>query len=98
MRKLLVTIYFDVDDEKIDEKRDFDRFILESDNIGFKRKLFEIFDRKKYSWDDYQKIKRGYKPIMSIEQLDLTDLQVFSTKELTLEATKIEALEQGLGI
>lgn len=97
MRKLLITIYFDVDD-KDDEERDFDRFILESDIISFKRKLFEIFDRKKYSWDDYQKIKRGYKPIMSMEQLNLTDLEVFSIDELALETIDVETVEQELGI
>lgn len=69
MRRLLITIYFDIEDDRPDEDRDYDRFILEVDSRNFRRRLFEIFDEKKYSWDDYQKFKRGYKPIMSIDQL-----------------------------
>ena len=29
MRRMLITIYFDIEDDMPDEKRDFDRFILE---------------------------------------------------------------------
>ena len=98
MRRILVTIYFDIEDDKPDQERDFDRFILETDSANFRRRLFEIFDEKKYSWDDYQKFKRGYKPIMSIEQLDLTDLDVFTNNEFTIDNTNIENLEEELEI
>ena len=93
MRRILVTIYFDIEDDKLDQERDFDRFILETDSANFRRRLFEIFDEKKYSWDDYQKFKRGYKPIMSIEQLDLTDLETFTTNQLVRDISNSEELE-----
>lgn len=93
MRRLLITIYFDIEDDRPDEERDYDRFILEVDSRNFRRRLFEIFDEKKYSWDDYQKFKRGYKPIMSIDQLDLTDLDVFTANEFSIGDTNIEELE-----
>ena len=93
MRRILVTIYFDIEDDKPDQERDFDRFILETDSANFRRRLFEIFDEKKYSWDDYQKFKRGYKPIMSIEQLDLTDLETFTTNQLVRDISNSEELE-----
>lgn len=93
MRRLLITIYFDIEDDRPDEDRDYDRFILEVDSRNFRRRLFEIFDEKKYSWDDYQKFKRGYKPIMSIDQLDLTDLDVFTANEFSIGDTNIEELE-----
>ncbi|HSH34951.1 hypothetical protein [Schnuerera sp.] len=93
MRRLLITIYFDIEDDRPDEDRDYDRFILEVDSRNFRRRLFEIFDEKKYSWDDYQKFKRGYKPIMSIDQLDLTDLDVFTANEFSIGDTNIEEIE-----
>ncbi|MGB4351732.1 MAG: hypothetical protein WBJ01_04950 [Tissierellaceae bacterium] len=93
MRRLLITIYFDIEDDRPDEERDYDRFILEVDSRNFRRRLFEIFDEKKYSWDDYQKFKRGYKPIMSIDQLDLTDLDVFTANEFSIGDTNIEEIE-----
>lgn len=93
MRRLLITIYFDIEDDRPDEERDYDRFILEVDSSNFRRRLFEIFDEKKYSWDDYQKFKRGYKPIMSIDQLDLTDLEVFTANEFSIGDANIEEIE-----
>ncbi len=93
MRRLLITIYFDIEDDRPDEERDYDRFILEVDSRNFRRRLFEIFDEKKYSWDDYQKFKRGYKPIMSIDQLDLIDLDVFTANEFSIGDTNIEEIE-----
>lgn len=93
MRRLLITIYFDIEDDRPDEDRDYDRFILEVDSRNFRRRLFEIFDEKKYSWDDYQKFKRGYKPIMSIDQLDLTDLEVFTANEFSIDDVNIEEIE-----
>lgn len=96
MRRLLITIYFDIEDDKPDEERDFDRFILEVESINYRKRLFEIFDEKKYSWDDYQKFKRGYKPIMSIDQLDLTNLEIFATNEFVIDNTINEELEEEL--
>lgn len=98
MRRLLITIYFDIEDDKPDEERDFDRFILEVESINYRKRLFEIFDEKKYSWDDYQKFKRGYKAIMSIDQLDLTDLEIFTTNEFVIDNTINEELEEELEI
>ncbi len=98
MRRLLITIYFDIEDDKPDEERDFDRFILEVESINYRKRLFEIFDEKKYSWDDYQKFKRGYKAIMSIDQLDLTDLEIFTTNEFVIDNTINGELEEELEI
>ena len=85
MRRMLITIYFDIEENDIDEERDYDRFILEVETKNYRRKIFEIFDEKKYSWDDYKKFQRGYKPIMSIDQLDLTDLEIIKDNELVRE-------------
>ncbi len=85
MRRMLITIYFDVEEDDIDEERDYDRFILEVESTNYRRKIFEIFDEKKYSWDDYKKFQIGYKPIMSIDQLDLTDLEIIKDNELVKE-------------
>lgn len=59
MRRMLITIYFDIEDDIPDEKRNFDRFILEVESEDYRRRIFEIFDKKRYSWDDYKKFKRG---------------------------------------
>lgn len=77
MRKILVTIFFDIEHDKELEDRDYDRFIIEVDNKNFRKKFYEIIDMKKYSWDDFEKFKKGYKPIMGTETIDLTDLEVF---------------------
>lgn len=76
MKKLLITIYFDCDDNKAKVNRDFDRFILEVDINKYKEKIFEIFEEKGYTWADFEKINKGYRPIMSIDVMDLTDLEV----------------------
>lgn len=77
MRRILVTIFFDIEHDKELEDRDYDRFIMEVDNKNFRKKFHEIIDMKKYSWDDFEKFKKGYKPIMGTETIDLTDLEVF---------------------
>ena len=77
MRKILVTIFFDIEHDKELEDRDYDRFIMEVDNKNFRKKFHEIIDAKKYSWDDFEKFKKGYKPIMETETIDLTDLEIF---------------------
>ena len=52
MRRMLITIYFDIEDDLADEKRDFDRFIIEVEPEDYRRRIFEVFDEKRYSWDD----------------------------------------------
>ena len=52
------------------------RFILFCHGNEFWDRLFNIFDEKRYSWDDFKKIKRGYKPIMELETLDLSEIIV----------------------
>lgn len=54
-----------------------DRFILFCAGDDFWDNLFNIFDEKRYSWDDLEKFKRGYKPIMELETLDLTNIKVY---------------------
>lgn len=76
MRKILVTIFFDIEHDKELEDRDYDRFIMEVDNKNFRKKFHEIIDMKKYSWDDFEKFQKGYKPIMGTETIDLTDLEI----------------------
>lgn len=77
MKIILVTVFFDIEDEKYDKDRDMDRFILFCAGDDFWDNLFNIFDEKRYSWDDLEKIKRGYKPIMELETLDLTNIKVY---------------------
>jgi len=77
MRKILVTIYFDIEEDLPDEERDYDRFILQVEENNFREKLFGILEEKRYSFDDFAKIKQGYKGIMSIHQLSLTELEIF---------------------
>lgn len=85
MRRMLITIYFDIEDDKPDGERDFDRFILEFEPNNYREKIFKIFDLKKYSWDDFEKFNKGYKPIMIMDQLDLTELEVFNNdRELAM--------------
>lgn len=96
MRRMLITIYFDIEDDMPDEKRDFDRFILEVESEDYRRRIFEIFDEKRYSWDDYKKFKRGYKAIMSIVQLDLTDLEVVTENIVDMNNSREEDLLEEL--
>lgn len=96
MRRMLITIYFDIEDDIPDEKRDFDRFILEVESEDYRRRIFEIFDEKRYSWDDYKKFKRGYKPIMSIDQLDLTDLELITENIVDMNNSREEDLLEEL--
>ena len=77
MKIILVTVFFDIEDEKHDKDRDMDRFILFCSGDDFWGNLFNIFDEKRYSWDDFEKFKRGYKPIMELETLDLTNIKVY---------------------
>lgn len=77
MKKILITVLFDIEHDRQLEERDFDRFIVESSAESFREKLFDVFEEKKYAWDDFEKINKGYKAIMEIEQLDLTDLDVY---------------------
>lgn len=39
MRKILVTIFFDIEHYKELEDRDYDRFIMEVDNKNFRKKV-----------------------------------------------------------
>lgn len=75
--KILVTIFFDNEDHKEIGERDHDRFILEADESNFRKKFHKVIENKKYAWDDFEKIKKGYKPIMGTETINLTDLEVF---------------------
>ena len=43
----------------------------------FAEKLLDALDIKKYSWDDFEKIKKGYKAIMEFESIDLTDMEIY---------------------
>lgn len=96
MRRMLITIYFDIEDDLADEKRDFDRFIIEVEPEDYRKRIFEVFDEKRYSWDDYKKFKRGFKAIMSINQLDLTDLELITEKLSDMNNTKEEDLLEEL--
>lgn len=96
MRRMLITIYFDIEDDLADEKRDFDRFIIEVEPEDYRRRISEVFDEKRYSWDDYKKFKRGFKAIMSINQLDLTDLELITEKLSDMNNTKEEDLLEEL--
>lgn len=75
--QLLVTIYFDIDEHKELEDRDFDRFILEYEEGKYKETILRYFEEMKYSWADSEKYKRGYKMIMSIETSNLSNLKVY---------------------
>lgn len=77
MKKYLITLFFDFDDEKSINERDYDRFILECEEGSFKSKMYEYFEINKYSWGNYAKAKNGYKMICSIESSCLTDLKVY---------------------
>lgn len=96
MRRMLITIYFDIEDDLADEKRDFDRFIIEVEPEDYRRRIFEVFDEKRYSWDDYKKFKRGFKAIMSINQLDLTDLELITEKLSDMNNSREEDLLEEL--
>lgn len=77
MKKILVIIYFDIDHDKLTEDRDFDMIILEVMPNEFKEKLLEVIENKRYSWDDYEKMKMGYKVIMGFDTIDLTDIEIY---------------------
>ena len=96
MRRMLITIYFDIEDDLADEKRDFDRFIIEVEPEDYRKRIFEVFDEKRYSWDDYKKFKRGFKAIMSINQLDLTDLELITEKLSDMNNSREEDLLEEL--
>ena len=96
MRRMLITIYFDIEDDLADEKRDFDRFIIEVEPEDYRRRIFEVFDEKRYSWDDYKKFKRGFKAIMSINQLELTDLELITENLADINNTREEDLLEEL--
>lgn len=78
IRKVLVTIFFDNDDNLEMEDRNYDRFIIETEEHNFRDRFHEIIERKRYAWDDFEKTNQGYKAIMSTETSDLSDLEVFS--------------------
>lgn len=75
MRKYLVTLVLDLEEDKPLDERNFDRFILECEEESFKEKMYEYFELNKYSWNDYT--KEDYKIIYSIETSDLTNLKVY---------------------
>ncbi len=77
MKKMLVTIYFDIDENKELQDRDYDRFIIEAEEHNFRDRFHEIIEIKKYAWDDFDKIRQGYKAIMQTETTDITDLEIF---------------------
>ena len=77
MRKILVTIFFDIENNKAVEDRDYDRFIIQADEDNFRSKFHEVIENKKYAWDDFEKIRQGYKAIMETETTDITDLEIF---------------------
>lgn len=77
MKKILVTIFFDIDENKELEDRDYDRFIIESDEHNFRSRFHEVIENKKYCWDDFDKMKKGYKAIMETETINLSDLEIF---------------------
>ena len=93
---MLFRSYFDIEDDLADEKRDFDRFIIEVEPENYRRRIFEVFDEKRYSWDDYKKFKRGFKAIMSINQLDLTDLELITEKLSDMNNSREEDLLEEL--
>lgn len=74
-KQILVTLYFDTKDNLTLEDRDYDRFILNIDsNKDFRDKFFKVIEGKKYSLDEYRK---GFKPILQTEQINLFELEVF---------------------
>lgn len=77
MQKILITVYFDGEDDLPDEMRDYDRFILEVEEHNFRERLFNVLEKKRYSLDDFIKMEHGYKGIMSIHLLNLSELEVF---------------------
>lgn len=48
MRKYLVTLLLDFEDDKTLDERDFHRFILECEEGSFKEKMYEYFELNKY--------------------------------------------------
>lgn len=74
-KQILITLFFDTKDELQLDDRDFDRFILNIDSHeDFKNKFFKVIEDKKYSLDEY---KKGFKPIMQTEQINLFELEAF---------------------
>ncbi|WP_129721355.1 hypothetical protein [Xylanivirga thermophila] len=87
MGRTIITVFFDNDWRKSDEEREYDRFILETNN--FKKKLLEIFEQKRYSWNEP---KEGYKNVMEIHQINITDLEIFTDNSPDDKALKQEGL------
>lgn len=77
MRRILITVYFDIDHDKPTEDRDYDRFILEVIPGKLMEKLLEVVEAKNYSWDDFDKMRNGYKGIMGFDTINLTDIEVY---------------------
>ncbi len=46
MKKILVTIYFDNEEDLELEDRDYDRFIIEAEEHNFRDRFHEVIERK----------------------------------------------------
>lgn len=98
MAKILVTIYFDTEEHLEPENRDYDKFIVEAEEYNFRERLFDIFEQKKYTWDDFEKIRQGYKAIMGTVISNLSELEVFDNEYFTkTRESKQTGLESGQG-
>lgn len=78
MKTILITVLFDTKDNTTLNNRKFDRFIIILQKNEYSRdKLLKIFELKGYSWDNEEQYRKGYKPIMEIHQIDLTNLEIY---------------------
>ncbi|MCK9471253.1 MAG: hypothetical protein M0Q88_05830 [Bacilli bacterium] len=57
--------------------------------------FLNILDQKKYSWDDFGKIKKGYKAIMGAKQIDLSNLEVFTVNKIIYEEVEEKTINSG---
>lgn len=78
MAKILVTILFDIENNKQLKDREHDRFIIESEEHNFKDIFYRVIEDKRYCIDDFKKINQGYKAIMEIETEVISDIEVFT--------------------
>ncbi len=83
MAKILVTIYFDTEEHLELGNRDYDRFIVEAEEHNFRERVFDVLEQKRYAWDDFEKIRQGYKAIMSTVTSDLSELEIFDNEYFT---------------
>ena len=76
-KQILITIYFDDKRDLSLEDRDHDRFIINLSEVeDFRDKFFEVIKSKRYSLDNKEEFKMGFKPIMAMEQINLYELEV----------------------